>query len=154
MRPHRLALLSFLFVSALTTSAQSGGAAPVVTFTDTAVHPGTHYLGVDGEVIKKFDPMPPPYPLGWTPSVVFSSRYQMAVPLAERSSTAQRKGARRLSRSPSTRVLSMESPKRTHSGRCCARSRSGPSLKGFLCAVPRLRSAGRPRGSSRCSCAR
>lgn len=39
--------------------------------TDTAVHPGTHYLGVDGEVIKKFDPMPPPYPLGWVPTATF-----------------------------------------------------------------------------------
>jgi 3-(3-hydroxy-phenyl)propionate hydroxylase len=35
------------------------------------VHPGTHYLGVDGEVIKKFDPMPPPYPLGWVPTATF-----------------------------------------------------------------------------------
>lgn len=33
-----------------------------------APHPGTHYLGVDGEVIKIFDPMPPPYPLGWVPT--------------------------------------------------------------------------------------
>ena len=31
----------------------------------TAPHPGTHYLGVDGGIIKKFDPMPPPFPLGW-----------------------------------------------------------------------------------------
>ncbi len=27
-----------------------------------APHNGSHYLGVDGEVIKMFDPMPPPYP--------------------------------------------------------------------------------------------
>ncbi|MCK9914379.1 bifunctional 3-(3-hydroxy-phenyl)propionate/3-hydroxycinnamic acid hydroxylase [Microbacteriaceae bacterium K1510] len=33
-----------------------------------APHPGTHYLGVDREVIKIFDPMPPPYPLGWVPT--------------------------------------------------------------------------------------
>jgi 3-(3-hydroxy-phenyl)propionate hydroxylase len=37
----------------------------------TAPHNGSHYLGVDGEVIKMFDPMPPPYPLGWTPNVTF-----------------------------------------------------------------------------------
>ena len=36
-----------------------------------APHPGTHYLGVDGEVIKVFDPMPPPYPLAWTPTATF-----------------------------------------------------------------------------------
>ncbi len=39
--------------------------------TDTAVHPGTHYLGVDGGIIKIFDPMPPPYPLGWVPTATF-----------------------------------------------------------------------------------
>jgi 3-(3-hydroxy-phenyl)propionate hydroxylase len=33
-----------------------------------APHPGTHYLGVDREIIKIFDPMPPPYPLGWVPT--------------------------------------------------------------------------------------
>jgi len=37
----------------------------------TAPHPGTHYLGVDGRVIKKFDPLPPPYPLGWPPTATF-----------------------------------------------------------------------------------
>jgi 3-(3-hydroxy-phenyl)propionate hydroxylase len=37
----------------------------------TAPHPGTHYLGVDGEIIKKFDPLPPPHPLGWTPTSSF-----------------------------------------------------------------------------------
>lgn len=36
-----------------------------------APHNGSHYLGVDGEIIKMFDPMPPPYPLGWTPNVTF-----------------------------------------------------------------------------------
>src|SRR3954469_25068987 len=36
-----------------------------------APHNGTHYLGVDGEVIKIFDPMPPPYPLGWIPNATF-----------------------------------------------------------------------------------
>jgi 3-(3-hydroxy-phenyl)propionate hydroxylase len=37
----------------------------------TVPHPGTHYLGVDKQVIKIFDPMPPPFPLGWTPTATF-----------------------------------------------------------------------------------
>jgi 3-(3-hydroxy-phenyl)propionate hydroxylase len=37
----------------------------------TVPHPGTHYLGIDGEIIKKFDPLPPPHPLGWTPTSCF-----------------------------------------------------------------------------------
>jgi 3-(3-hydroxy-phenyl)propionate hydroxylase len=37
----------------------------------TAPHPGTHYLGVDGRVIKKFEPQPPPPPLGWPPTPTF-----------------------------------------------------------------------------------
>ncbi|MEZ5820586.1 MAG: bifunctional 3-(3-hydroxy-phenyl)propionate/3-hydroxycinnamic acid hydroxylase [Xanthobacteraceae bacterium] len=36
-----------------------------------APHNGTHFLGVDGETIKAFDPMPPPYPLGWIPNATF-----------------------------------------------------------------------------------
>jgi len=36
-----------------------------------APHPGTHYRGVDGRVIKIFDPQPPPHPLGWPPSGTF-----------------------------------------------------------------------------------
>lgn len=36
-----------------------------------APHNGTHFLGVDGEIIKTFDPMPPPYPLGWIPNATF-----------------------------------------------------------------------------------
>ncbi|UPJ46425.1 bifunctional 3-(3-hydroxy-phenyl)propionate/3-hydroxycinnamic acid hydroxylase [Bradyrhizobium sp. 200] len=36
-----------------------------------APHNGSHYLGVDGEVIKMFDPMPPPYPFGWIPNATF-----------------------------------------------------------------------------------
>jgi 3-(3-hydroxy-phenyl)propionate hydroxylase len=36
-----------------------------------APHNGSHYLGVDGEVIKMFDPMPRPYPLGWIPNATF-----------------------------------------------------------------------------------
>lgn len=37
----------------------------------TAPHLGTHYLGMDGRVIKKFEPMPPPYPLTWPPTSTF-----------------------------------------------------------------------------------
>ncbi len=37
----------------------------------TAPHPGTHYLGVDRDVIRIYDPQPPPYPLGWPPSGTF-----------------------------------------------------------------------------------
>jgi 3-(3-hydroxy-phenyl)propionate hydroxylase len=37
----------------------------------TAPHPGTHYLGVDREVIRIYDPQPPPHPLGWPPSETF-----------------------------------------------------------------------------------
>src|SRR5262249_26222571 len=37
----------------------------------TAPHPGTHYLGVDGRIIKIFDPLPPPFPLGWPPTGTF-----------------------------------------------------------------------------------
>jgi len=37
----------------------------------TAPHRGTHYLGIDGRVIKKFDPLPPPYPLAWPPTSTF-----------------------------------------------------------------------------------
>lgn len=36
-----------------------------------APHPGTDYLGVDGALIRAFDPQPPPYPLGWMPTAVF-----------------------------------------------------------------------------------
>jgi 3-(3-hydroxy-phenyl)propionate hydroxylase len=37
----------------------------------TAPHPGTHYLGVDGRVIKKVESLPPPYPLAWPPTGTF-----------------------------------------------------------------------------------
>src|SRR5579871_437352 len=46
-----------------------GVAHEVETF--TAPHPGTHYLGVDREVIRVYDPQPPPHPLGWVPSGTF-----------------------------------------------------------------------------------
>ena len=34
-------------------------------------HPGTDFVGVDDQVIKRFYPAPPPDPLGWTPSFMF-----------------------------------------------------------------------------------
>jgi len=49
---------------------QACGLAAVMEKT-IAPHPGTHYLGVDREIIKIFDPMPPPYPLGWVPTATF-----------------------------------------------------------------------------------
>lgn len=36
-----------------------------------APHAGHDYLGVDGRVIRTLDPMEPPYPLGWWPSIAF-----------------------------------------------------------------------------------
>src|SRR5262249_54338557 len=46
-----------------------GAAGEIAPF--TAPHPGTHYLGVDGDPIRIYDPPPPPHPLGWPPSVTF-----------------------------------------------------------------------------------
>lgn len=37
----------------------------------TRPHPGTDFIGVDGGVIKLFDPAPPPYPLGWPATSTF-----------------------------------------------------------------------------------
>jgi len=37
----------------------------------TAPHPGTHYLGVEHDVIRIYDPQPPPHLLGWPPSGTF-----------------------------------------------------------------------------------
>jgi len=37
----------------------------------TRPHPGTDFVGVDGGVIKLFDPAPPPYPLGWPATSTF-----------------------------------------------------------------------------------
>ena len=34
-------------------------------------HPGTDFRGVDGQVIKLFDPLPPPWDLGWPPTFTF-----------------------------------------------------------------------------------
>jgi 3-(3-hydroxy-phenyl)propionate hydroxylase len=49
---------------------QACGLADVMENT-IAPHNGSHYLGVDGKVIKMFDPMPSPYPLGWIPNATF-----------------------------------------------------------------------------------
>ncbi len=40
-------------------------------FASTTPHPGTDYLGLQGQVIKRFYPAPPPDPLGWTPNFMF-----------------------------------------------------------------------------------
>src|SRR5580704_14685211 len=45
----------------------------------TAPHPGTHYLGVDREIIRIYDPQPPPHPLGWVPSATFAQPVVEAV---------------------------------------------------------------------------
>jgi 3-(3-hydroxy-phenyl)propionate hydroxylase len=37
----------------------------------TSVHPGTDFLGVDGQFIKHFLPQGKPYPLGWDPNIMF-----------------------------------------------------------------------------------
>ena len=34
-------------------------------------HTGTDFVGIDGQCIKRFDPLPPPYPLGWPATVMF-----------------------------------------------------------------------------------
>jgi len=61
-----------------------GLAHEVVPF--TAPHPGTHYLGVDRNVIRIYDPQPPPHPLGWPPSGTF---VQPAVEAALRAGVAR-----------------------------------------------------------------
>jgi len=38
---------------------------------DTRPHPGTDFVGMDGQIIKKFDPLPPPFDLGWPPTLNF-----------------------------------------------------------------------------------
>jgi 3-(3-hydroxy-phenyl)propionate hydroxylase len=37
----------------------------------TCPHPGTDFVGVDGQVIKRFYPLPAPGPLGWEPTFMF-----------------------------------------------------------------------------------
>lgn len=37
----------------------------------TCRHPGTDFMGVDGQVIKRFYPLPAPGPLGWEPTFMF-----------------------------------------------------------------------------------
>ena len=34
-------------------------------------HPGTGFRGLDGQIIKLFDPLPPPWDLGWPPTFTF-----------------------------------------------------------------------------------
>ena len=56
----------------------------------TAPHPGTHYLGVDREIIRIYDPQPPPHPLGFVPSATFA---QPAVEAVLRAGVARSGGA-------------------------------------------------------------
>ena len=37
----------------------------------TKPHPGTDFRGIDGQLIKVFDPLPPPWDLGWPPTLTF-----------------------------------------------------------------------------------
>ncbi len=37
----------------------------------TVPHPGTDFVGVEGQTIKRFYPQPPPHPLAWEPSWMF-----------------------------------------------------------------------------------
>ena len=37
----------------------------------TSPHPGTNFVGLNGQVIKRFYPAPPPNPLAWDPSFMF-----------------------------------------------------------------------------------
>lgn len=37
----------------------------------TCPHPGTDFVGIDGQTIKRFYPMPAPGPLGWEPTFMF-----------------------------------------------------------------------------------
>ncbi|KQV37000.1 bifunctional 3-(3-hydroxy-phenyl)propionate/3-hydroxycinnamic acid hydroxylase [Rhizobium sp. Root1204] len=38
---------------------------------ETKPHPGTDFIGVDGQLIKLFDPAPPPYALAWPATLTF-----------------------------------------------------------------------------------
>ncbi|WP_321857296.1 bifunctional 3-(3-hydroxy-phenyl)propionate/3-hydroxycinnamic acid hydroxylase [Paraburkholderia tropica] len=49
---------------------QAAGLAEQIAAT-TRPHPGTDFVGVNGDVIKRFYPMPVPGPLGWEPSFMF-----------------------------------------------------------------------------------
>jgi 3-(3-hydroxy-phenyl)propionate hydroxylase len=38
---------------------------------NTILHPGTDFVGLDGRLIKVFEPVSPPYPLHWAPNLMF-----------------------------------------------------------------------------------
>lgn len=40
-------------------------------FASVVPHTGTNFIGVDGQLIKLFDPKAPPFELGWPPNVMF-----------------------------------------------------------------------------------
>lgn len=52
----------------------------------TCPHPGTDFLGVEGQVIKRFYPLPAPGPLGWEPTFMF---YQPALERSLRTGLAR-----------------------------------------------------------------
>ncbi|MVV51785.1 bifunctional 3-(3-hydroxy-phenyl)propionate/3-hydroxycinnamic acid hydroxylase [Pseudomonas sp. PB120] len=52
----------------------------------TCAHPGTDFVGVQGQVIKRFYPMPAPGPLGWEPTYMF---YQPALEATLREGVAR-----------------------------------------------------------------
>ncbi|MBB5497584.1 bifunctional 3-(3-hydroxy-phenyl)propionate/3-hydroxycinnamic acid hydroxylase [Paraburkholderia sp. MM5384-R2] len=49
---------------------QAAGLAGKIT-EGTCPHPGTDFIGVEGQVIKRFYPLPAPGPLGWEPTFMF-----------------------------------------------------------------------------------
>ncbi len=49
---------------------QAAGLAELI-MQGTCAHPGTDFVGVEGQVIKRFYPMPAPGPLGWEPTYMF-----------------------------------------------------------------------------------
>ena len=46
----------------------------------TRPHPGTDFVGIDGEIIKIFDLLPPPYALGWPATSTFIQPTQAFIP--------------------------------------------------------------------------
>src|SRR4029434_4084944 len=53
----------------------------------------SEYFGVDGQLIKRLDMLPPPFPMGWTPSMVFMQPALEAL-LRKRASAIARVGIR------------------------------------------------------------
>lgn len=64
---------------------QAAGLAEAI-MQSTCAHPGTDFVGVQGQVIKRFYPMPAPGPLGWEPTYMF---YQPALEATLREGVAR-----------------------------------------------------------------